>query len=175
MQDFEKKLQALVPTTSQRDQVLFLMGQASVKPVNRWLWPSLSLVLAMIALGLAVALYWVSVREKQVVPQIIYVDRIISVPATSPASPPSDIPQQPEPNLREKYPSPWVKRDPQEVDPVTIRYQQIHRELLQFGIDALPQVPLYETNHSQVSSSVIRQDLSEWLGVSPNELGFKKE
>lgn len=175
MQEFEKKLQALVPTTSQRDQVLFLMGQASVKPVNRWLWPSVSLVLAMIALGLAVALYWVSVREKEVVPQIIYVDRIISIPATSPTPPPSVAPQQPESIPAEKYPSPWVKQDPQDVNPMTIRYQQIYRELLRFGIDALPQAPLYESMASPVSSSVIRQDLSEWLGVSPKELGIRNE
>ncbi len=164
MQDFEKSLQALIPTGQNRDQMLFLMGKASTKNYLRWVWPSLAVLFGLTSLGLGVALFAGSSSS----PSIIYVERPTLVPAPVPQPPiEKDIAPPHE------YPSPIVKVDPKITDPKTKRVNQIQREVLIFGVNALPENKDYDENERTLTNSA-REEFSEWLGVTPKELGFPK-
>lgn len=164
MQDFEKSLQALVPTGQNRDQMLFLMGKATAKTYLRWVWPTLAVIFALTSLGLGAAL----IVERSPTQSVIHVERPVSVPTPMPQPP-----IEKETTPPHEYPSPIVKVDPKSVDPKTKRVNQIQREVMLFGVNALPENKDYDENERTLTVTA-REDFSEWLGVSPKELGFPK-
>jgi hypothetical protein len=124
MKALEAALSGLSPSPGRldRDRILFRAGQRASP--RRWLWPCMSAALALLSVGLGTALL---LRPPSVVERIVYV--------------PADTESEREPGaVVEEAPS-WLGES---------RYFQIRDDVLNRGLDALPQLePLAPAAPSQ--------------------------
>jgi hypothetical protein len=128
----ESALRALVPSRStlDRDRLMFRAGQVSARSRSpaRWVWPSIAATLTIVAAGEGALL--ANRPEPRVVERLVIV--------REPPAPPADGPG-PVVILRENPPIPSPDSEPSwpmASDPLRLR-----RQVLRFGLDALPEPP----------------------------------
>ncbi len=150
----ESALRALVPSRStlDRDRLMFHAGQVSARSRSpaRWVWPSIAATLTIVAVGEGALL---AIR-----PEPRVVERLVIV--REPPAPPADGPG-PVVILRENPPVPSPDSEPSwpsASDPLRLR-----RQVLRFGLDALPEPPPLLT-HSDVSNRASGAT-SEFTGI----------
>ncbi|CAN5868820.1 hypothetical protein BH23PLA1_BH23PLA1_34050 [soil metagenome] len=145
MNEIEAALGSLAPSKNQidRDRLMFLAGQARREPYapGRWPWRAIAAALALVALGEAALI------ANRPDPEQIVVERLVVV-------------QEPAiPELIEVEPEPSPEPEPEGLAPVVILSQassrsnsitawesgwpsiQLRREVLQRGIEGLPEPP----------------------------------
>ncbi len=117
---------APLPGRLDRDQLLFRAGQASMTRTS-WLLPGATTLLALLALGLGVALVWR--------PSPSAVERVVYVPVQPPAPAAISVPELPA---------------PVDVKPARVQgkdhlaqadYLRLRDQVLRLGVDALPPPP----------------------------------
>ncbi len=125
LSDLEALLAGLAPLPGRldRDQLLFRAGQASVTRTS-WLWPGATSVLALLALGLVVALVWR--------PSPSAVERVVYVPVQAPAPAPISVPEIPE--LKDAKPPRAQEKD----QLAQADYWKLRDQILRLGVEALP-------------------------------------
>lgn len=157
--EFESALRALVPrrSTIDRDRLMFLAGQASVRPRPRpssRLWPLATLLSTAALVALAFA-HWMTPPAVQVVREIVQVE----VPRIDDPATPNDVRQEIETDRSEA---------PVAINPSAKGYLELRRRVLAEGIDALPASPSYErtTPGRQLSRDELMAELLE-VGMLP--------
>ncbi len=124
----ETVLAALVPLADllDRDQLVFRAGQASVAR-RGWAWPCTSAILAVLAVTFATALVLRPAPQP--------VERIVSVKEPAPPAPVPEHPARPEPQPPQS--GPLIAGNEQ----AQAEYLKLRRQVLEHGVDALPQPP----------------------------------
>ncbi len=138
----EAGLGSLAPARSgvNRDRVMYLAGQASAR--SRWAWPSATAALAILALGEGALLALRPMPEPRVV------ERIVEVPAPSPASTaPVVILRQNPAEDRDKVDLGIDSPFTQETGTLA-RQDSYHlrNQALRFGVEGLPEPPPLAAN-----------------------------
>ncbi len=131
----EAALGSLAPARSglDRDRLMFEAGQRSPRSATRgrFAWPSLAASLAVVALGEAAALAY---RPE---PRVI--ERVVVLREPAPALSPSPVPS-PVVILRQATPAP-PSAAPAEFSQAETESERLRRQVLQLGIDGLPEPP----------------------------------
>lgn len=127
----EKSLSALVPVPGRidRDQLMFRAGQASVRH-KRWLWPSATVFLAVLALGLGTALAMRSAPSP--------LERIVYVP--EPRAPASDSTTVVSPSMVPRAQDGRIE-DVGEAWTGSTGYLHDRNQVIRWGVDALAPSP----------------------------------
>jgi hypothetical protein len=124
----EKSLSALVPAPGRidRDQLFFRAGQASMKS-RRWLWPSATALVAIVAVGLGTAL--MLRPAPRVIERVVFISPESQAPAsdsTGSASLPNATAMQ---NKTESSRELWAS---------SAGYVQQRDQAIRWGVEALP-------------------------------------
>jgi len=129
----EKSLTALVPVPGRidRDQLLFRAGQASVRP-KKWLWPSATAFLAVLAGGFGTALAMRSAIPIQ--------ERIVYVSVPEPRAPGSDSPSVVTPPIGPLAQNGRME-DGGEMWMASAGYLHDRNQAIRWGVDTLPPSP----------------------------------
>jgi len=146
---FEAALGALRPAPSRldRDRLMFEAGQAAARKRTQGtrLWPVLAASFACLATGEAFVL--TRVREPKVIERVVA--REVPAPRAEPVPEPAAIAEAPEPNrdssvviLKERpLDAPRRTTGPARLDGPDFSYAALRRDVLRFGLDALPEPP----------------------------------
>ena len=139
------------PTTLSRDVLLFEAGKAAAQPrIPAWTWPASTVFFAMLAATLGAFLITPSDRsEIRYQTQYVFTKEL-------PAAP-NDVPSLTAPSAAET-----VKIDPAHAD--LAKMLRVRRDVLRFGIDALPPSTAPDDGPSPVLTA---KDLNRWLNLPP--------
>lgn len=156
----EEALGALSPSRGRldRDRLMFRAGQVSHRPTapGRWGWPAVAGVLAVVALGQAVAL---RARPASRVVDRVVVVRVPALPSPDPA--PVVILSQ----------SPPAPPEAPTVLPWPLDYERLRRQIIRFGLDGLPEPPTFalrpggrsDRERPEPSGALLRSEIARLL------------
>jgi hypothetical protein len=128
----EAALSSLTPARGaiDRDAIMFRAGQQSMR--SRWVWPSATAALALIAVGEA------AFFTTRPTPEPRIIERIVEVPAAEHAAPVVILRQNPANDL-----GPFIDfpTDPEPGRAARQDNYHLREQALRFGVDSLPELP----------------------------------